>query len=108
MFEATFEPNIGFFLIRRSVNKWPNYGRCVSGAPLNHEGTAPDHSRADFAFCVIAIDWGWSIEETAAKLMDESAKARENGQKYAQLTAERATEAAALRQGFFAHRTRKV
>jgi len=23
---------------------------------------------ADFAWCMTAIDWGWSIEDTAAKL----------------------------------------
>jgi hypothetical protein len=84
--------------VRRSPGKrWPSYERCVAGAPLNHEGTAYDISRADFTFCLIALDWGRGVEETAARLMDESAKARENGQKYAQLTAERAADAIARR-----------
>ena len=80
------------------VKKWPDYARCVAGAPLNNEGSSRDLSRADFTFCMIAIDWGWSIDEAAAKLMTESVKAIENGQRYARLTAERAAEAIVRRQ----------
>jgi hypothetical protein len=32
---------------------------------------------ADFTWCMAAIDWGWPIEETAAKLPEVSEKARE-------------------------------
>ena len=42
---------------------------------------------------MLAIDWGWGIEETAARLMEESSKARENGESYAQLTAQNAAAA---------------
>jgi hypothetical protein len=45
---------------------------------------------------MIAIDWGWSIEEAAARLMQESNKAKENGEDYARITAGHA--AAALEQ----------
>src|ERR1700733_3169339 len=38
------------------VRKWPSYERCVDGAPLNSEETGPDISRADFVFCMTAID----------------------------------------------------
>jgi hypothetical protein len=38
-------------------------------------------------------DWGYSTEETANKLMEVSAKARENGQRYANLTASNAAAA---------------
>jgi hypothetical protein len=31
---------------RTGVRKWPSYERCIQGAPLNHEGTGPDRSRA--------------------------------------------------------------
>lgn len=79
------------------VKKWPSYELCLAGAPLNHEGTAPDKSRADFTFCMIAIDWGWSLEETAVRLLEESAKAMENGDRYAIRTAKRAAEAVARR-----------
>ena len=73
--------------------KWPSYARCVDGAPLNSEETGPDISRADFVFCMTAIDWGWSADETAARLMEESAKAQGSGKPYADLTARNAAEA---------------
>ena len=37
-----------------------------------------------------ALDWGWNIEETATRLMEASAKARENGERYAAITAQNA------------------
>jgi hypothetical protein len=70
--------------------KWPSYARCVDGAPLNSEGTGPDVSRADFVFCMTAITWGWSVDDAADRLMEESAKARANGKAYAELTARNA------------------
>ena len=36
-------------------------------APLNHDKTGPDISRADFTWCMTAISWGHSIEATAAR-----------------------------------------
>ena len=44
-----------------------------------------------------AIDWGWSVAETAARLMEESSKAQENGEAYATRTAQNA--AAAVERG---------
>jgi hypothetical protein len=73
--------------------RWPNYRRCLEGAPAARDQRRPDVSRADFTWCMIAIDWGWSIEQTAARLMEESAKARENGERYALLTSQRAAAA---------------
>jgi RepB DNA-primase from phage plasmid len=70
--------------------KWPSYARCVDGAPLNSEGTGPDTSRADFVFCMIAITWGWTVDDAADRLMEESAKAHANGKAYAELTARNA------------------
>jgi hypothetical protein len=72
---------------------WPSYQRCVQNAPLRRGEDLPDISRADFTFCLLAIDWGWSIEATAARLLESSSKARENGPAYARLTAERAAAA---------------
>jgi hypothetical protein len=74
--------------------KWPSYARCVEGAPENRDTTGPDISRADFTWCMTAISWGWSVEDVAARLMQESAKARENGERYAKLTAKNAAAAA--------------
>jgi hypothetical protein len=78
--------------------KWPSYERALDGAPLNSEENGPDVSRADFVWCMTAISWGWSVEDTAARLMEESTKAQENGQRYADLTARNAAVAVARRQ----------
>ena len=77
--------------VSRGHRKWPSYARCLEGAPLNSEETGPDQSRADFVWCMTAITWGWSKEEAAERLMEESAKARTNGRNYADLTARNAT-----------------
>ena len=78
---------------------WPDYRRCVENAPPAREGGRPDISRADFTWCLIAIDWGWGVEETAARLMQESRKAQENGEAYAVRTARSAAAALERRQG---------
>jgi len=36
------------------------------------------------------LDWGWGVEDTAARLMQESSKAQENGEAYALRTAQNA------------------
>ena len=36
----------------------------LDGAPLNSEETGPDISRADFVWCMTAITWGWTVDET--------------------------------------------
>jgi len=73
---------------------WPDYQRCVQGAPQKHDRSGPDISRADFMWSLMAAQRGHGIEEIAARLMEESSKARENGDNYARLTAENATAAA--------------
>jgi hypothetical protein len=50
-------------------------------------------SLADFTWCMTALDWGHSIEETANHLMQVSSKARESGERYAVLTASNAAAA---------------
>lgn len=83
---------------RRHPRGSPSYQRCVENAPEAREGGRPDTSRADFTFCLLAIDWEWSVEETASRLMQESAKAQAEGEKYAMRTA-RAAAAAIERRG---------
>jgi hypothetical protein len=78
---------------------WPSYQRCIAGAPETREGGRPDISRADFTFCLLAIDWGWSVEETADRSMQESGKAQENGEAYALRTARSAATAIERRRG---------
>lgn len=72
---------------RPSRKKWPSYKFCLDHAPMTHGEDRPDISRADFTWCRTAIEWGWSIQATAGRLMELSSKAKENGEAYAVLTA---------------------
>jgi len=81
--------------------EWPDYQRCVAGAPPAKEGDGPDRSLADFFWCMMAAQRGWSIEETANKLLEVSAKAQERArlrdEGYALITAQNAAAAAQRR-----------
>lgn len=75
---------------RHRLLVWPSYARCLADAPCarNHDGK--DRSAADFNFCLISIDRGWSVEATANQLMADSEKAKSTGYNYALFTAKRA------------------
>jgi RepB DNA-primase from phage plasmid len=75
------------------TDKWPSYAMCLERAPSNRAGNGPDRSRADFAWCMIAISWGHPVDDTAHHLMQESRKAREDGKSYALHTAQQAAVA---------------
>ena len=77
---------------RRSRKTWPSYAMCVQKAPMAHGEDKPDISKADFTWCRTAIEWGWSVEATASRLHELSAKAKRNGEGYAILTATRAAQ----------------
>src|SRR6516164_9147050 len=80
--------------------KWPSYPRCGAHAPAVKGGEPrPDISKADFVWSMIALDWGWSRAATAARLIQESRKAQENGEHYALLTVQNAAAAVARRRG---------
>jgi hypothetical protein len=83
----------------RSRKTWPDYTRSLAGAPPSLQGNGPDRSQADFTWCMTAIDWGWSIEDTAAKLPEVSEKARERirlrDEGYPLITAQNAAAAVA-------------
>lgn len=81
------------------ARRWPSYRYCVEHAPKAHGADRADISRADFTWCMTAIDWGFSVDETAARLMEESFKAQENGPDYAQETARNAAAAVDRRYG---------
>jgi hypothetical protein len=84
---------------RGAAKQWPSYERCLENAPrAQHTADRPDVSRADFTFCLLAIDWGWSLADTCRRLLEKSPKARTNGQAYARLTVARAAEAIGRRQ----------
>lgn len=42
----------------RTERTWPDYERCVAGAPPNKEGDGPDRSMADFFWCMMAAQRG--------------------------------------------------
>ncbi len=77
---------------RPTRKKWPSYKFCLDNAPFAHGEKKPDISRADFTWCRTAIEWGWSTQATASRLLELSAKAKENGERYAILTATRAAD----------------
>ena len=82
----------------REASRWPSYQMCLDRAPESE--SRPGHPRgsiADFTWCKIALSWGHPVEATAARLMQESEKARENGEAYAVKTAQRAVVPAAQR-----------
>src|SRR5262249_2327357 len=57
--------------------QWPSYDMALAGAPPAHDGNGPDRSKADFWFSYLALQRGWSAEDTEAKLREVSEKARE-------------------------------
>lgn len=80
----------------KKPKRFPDYDRCLQNAPTNTKGDGADTSRADFTWCMIAIDWGWSMEETAAQLLIERTddrKRHRNTQRYADITARSAANA---------------
>jgi len=77
----------------RGTDKWPSYALCLDKAPRNRDGSGPDRSRADYVWCMIAISWGHDVDDTAAHLLQESRKAREEGPSYAMQTARQAEAA---------------
>lgn len=77
---------------RFKSRKWPDYGRCLSDAPTRNKTEGKDTSRADWQFALIAADRGFTAEEIAAELLNVSEKAKREGRKYANRTAQRAFE----------------
>ena len=71
---------------RPSRKSWPDYNYLLKNAPTTHSENRPDISRVDFTWCRTAIEWGWSKEDTAYRLMELSSKAK-NDEHYAVLTA---------------------
>jgi hypothetical protein len=89
--EPVREPLPPFRASRRGrPEKWPSYQRCLDGAPAAAHHKGPDRSLADFVWCMTAIDWGFSVEATAEKLLQESERTHRRGRDYALLTARNA------------------
>jgi hypothetical protein len=78
---------------------WPSYQTALDRAPLNRDGTGPDRSNADLKWAMTAIGlFRRGKGETAARLMEESGKARQKGRAYADMIVETAAEFLAQRQ----------
>lgn len=75
---------------------WPFYSKAIQQNDGRRDGWGPDRSRADFAWAIMALKFGHSVEEVAAKLQQISDKAREKSEYEAELyafnTALRASE----------------
>ena len=59
------------------TRQWPSYEKSLAGAPQNAAGNGPSRSHADYWWCYLALQRNWSIEDTEAKLLEVSEKARE-------------------------------
>jgi len=59
------------------LKEWPSYETVLAGAPRNREGTGPDRSVADFFWCKLALQRGFTVEDTEAKLAEVSERARQ-------------------------------
>jgi hypothetical protein len=83
--------------------KWPDYQQSLRGAPLKRDGSGPDRSLADFMWSKWAVERGWSVEETAARLAEVSEKAQERirlkDEGYPLVTARNAAAAMARERG---------
>ena len=83
--------------------RWPDYQQSLKGAPLNKDGTGPDRSLADFMWCKWAVERGWSVEETSARLLEVDEKAQERVRRgdegYSLLTARNAASAVERERG---------
>ena len=80
----------------RGKGGWPSYEESLARAGPNQQGTGPDRSTADFWWCYFALKEGFSKEETEAKLLQVSERAKERaggGDKgYARVTVANAAE----------------
>ncbi len=78
--------------------QWPDYQRCLVGAPPSKSGKGPDRSMADYFWCKMAAQRNWSVEEIAVKLVEVSERAQERvrlkDEGYVTITAQNAFDAA--------------
>lgn len=73
---------------------WPDYARCLMDAPARNGSDETDISRADWQFALFAADRGFTVQEIAAELLRVSEKAKRDGHRYAERTAQRAAKSA--------------
>ncbi len=71
--------------------QWPSYQIELDRAARRKDGK-PDRSDADINFALRCARWGWSADETAAKLREVSERAKGRRDNYAERTARRAAQ----------------
>lgn len=78
---------------------WPSYQITLSRTRAKKDGSGPDRSLADFNFALVCLTGQRSVEETIAKLLEVSERARERAamgdEGYARVTVENAAAAVA-------------
>lgn len=74
----------------RRPTRFPDYQRCLDGAPDAASHPGKDRSAADDFWCKLALEWGWSEADVSAELMVRSDKAKQKGEAYARRTVEAA------------------
>ena len=85
-------------LARRHA-RWLGPAKCPGTGVKEPHQQDPDRSRADYVWSKTALEWGirsgrpWSDEEVAARLLQESEKARDRGEDYALQTVRAAAAA---------------
>jgi hypothetical protein len=95
---ATRPPSVSLhFSASAGGRGWPDYDRCLRGAPVTSHGL-PDRSEADFFWSKWAIERGNSPNAVQVKLLETSEKARyewrHGNRNYVRRTVEAAAEAA--------------
>jgi hypothetical protein len=93
--------NVGYRFQSPSNNEraWPSYEITLSRTRPNKDGSGPDRSLADFNWCLTALTGQKTVEDTVAKLLEVSPRARERAARgdegYARITVENAAAAVA-------------
>jgi hypothetical protein len=70
----------------RRPTRFPDYQRCLDGAPDAQSHPGKDRSAADDFWCKLALEWGWSEADVSAELMESSDKAKQKGEAYVRRT----------------------
>jgi len=96
-------------LVRKPLSRpahdgpWPSYEIALSRTRPRKDGSGPDRSLADYNWSMIALTGGKSIDDTIAKLLEVSERARERAARgdegYARVTVENAAATVARNYG---------
>ena len=77
-----YQPRTNYSVSSSGSRPFPSYEMALEGAPRNSSGTGPDRSKADYWWCYLAAQRGFSVNEIAAELEHRSSKAQEMRDKH--------------------------